>query len=107
VRERRREIGILRALGFETSTIRRAFLSESAFVALEGILIGTVLAVINTYLVYTNQFAPDNPGVPFRVPVLTLAVLLASAAVVSLAATAWPARQASRVPPAVALRAAD
>ncbi|MCZ7535423.1 MAG: hypothetical protein M5T61_05410 [Acidimicrobiia bacterium] len=36
VRERRRQVGILRALGFEARAVRRAFVVEVAFVALEG-----------------------------------------------------------------------
>jgi putative ABC transport system permease protein len=107
VRERRREIGILRALGLEPSTIRVAFLSEAGFIAIEGIVIGTVLAIINTYLLFTKQLSRDNPGVHFGVPLLAIAILLVGAAVVSLGMTAWPARQASKVAPAVALRAMD
>ncbi|HEX9969256.1 MAG TPA: FtsX-like permease family protein, partial [Acidimicrobiales bacterium] len=40
VRERRRQIGVLRSLGFQAAAVRRAFLMESSFVAAEGIAIG-------------------------------------------------------------------
>ena len=40
VRDRRRQVGVLRALGFVPNQVRRAFVLESGFVALEGILIG-------------------------------------------------------------------
>ncbi len=43
VRERRRTIGVLRALGVRATTVRRSFLAESTFIAVEGVVIGTVL----------------------------------------------------------------
>ncbi len=46
VRERRRQIGVLRSLGFPAAAVRRAFVAESAFVAAEGISIGVILALI-------------------------------------------------------------
>jgi putative ABC transport system permease protein len=54
VRERRRSIGVLRALGFQARTVQRAFLTESLFVTLEGVLLGTVLALITTYMLFKN-----------------------------------------------------
>jgi putative ABC transport system permease protein len=52
VRERRRNIGVLRALGFQSGTIQRAFLTESTFVALEGIVLGTALSIVTSYLLF-------------------------------------------------------
>jgi len=49
VRERRRQIGILRALGLPASAVRAAFLLESGLVALEGVLIGGGLALATSY----------------------------------------------------------
>ena len=40
VRERRRQIGMLRAMGFSSRVVRQAFLVESAFLAVQGIVIG-------------------------------------------------------------------
>lgn len=55
VRERRRTIGVLRALGFRAKTVRRAFLAESTFIALEGVIVGTILGVLTTWLLYQNS----------------------------------------------------
>jgi putative ABC transport system permease protein len=107
VRERRRNIGVLRALGFQAGTVQRAFLTESSFVALEGILLGAALAITTSYLLFRNDPSFDNAGVGFAIPWLSIAVLVAATALASLAATAWPARKASRIRPAVALRIAD
>jgi putative ABC transport system permease protein len=107
VRERRRSIGVLRALGFPATTVQRAFLTESSFVALEGIVLGTALSIITSYLLFENDPSFSGTGIGFPIPWLTIAVLVAAAAIASLLATFWPARQASRIRPAVALRIAD
>src|SRR4029078_10042351 len=49
VRERRRQIGTLRAIGFGSRPVGRSFAIEAAFVAIEGTLIGTLLALITLY----------------------------------------------------------
>ena len=107
VRERRRTVGVLRALGFPARVVRRAFLIESSFVALEGILLGTALSIVTAYLLFRNDDELQAAGGGFPVPWLAIGVLVAATAVASLAATAWPARKAARIHPAVALRIAD
>jgi putative ABC transport system permease protein len=107
VRERRRTVGVLRALGFPARVVRRAFLLESSFVALEGILLGTALSIVTSYLLFRNDDDLQGSGVPFPIPWMSISLLVAATAAASLAATAWPARQASRIKPAVALRIAD
>jgi putative ABC transport system permease protein len=105
VRERRHEVGVLRSLGFVSSQVRRAFLLEAAFIAIEGILIGAALALVTAaQLIGNGDF---GEGITFIVPWTQVAVLIAIALIFSLFATVWPARQAARIPPAVALRIAD
>ena len=105
VRERRREVGVLRALGFSGIAVRRAFLAESSFIALEGIAVGTALALITAFqLVDSGSF---GTGTKFTVPFLQLAILIVATFIASLIATAAPAIQASHIRPAVALRIAD
>jgi putative ABC transport system permease protein len=104
VRERRREVGVLRSLGFVPAQVRRAFVMESGIVAAQGIIVGLVLALVTvSQLVATDAFG----DVAFVVPWDQLAVLACAALVASLVATAWPAQQASQIPPAVALRIAE
>lgn len=102
VRERRREIGVLRSLGFVPGQVRAAFLLESGFVALEGILVGVALALVTaTQLLGSGEFGQD---VELIIPWGQLALLTGAALIASLIATAWPAQDASRTAPAVALR---
>lgn len=105
VRERRRQIGVLRALGFQPSAVRRAFLIESSFVTVEGIVIGGGLSVLTTWrLMSSGAF---GNGLEFSVPWISLGLILGLTFVTSLVATVAPAQQASRIRPAVALRIAD
>ena len=105
VRERRRQIGVLRSLGFPASAVRRAFITESAFVAAEGIAIGVILALIVAWrLIGEGTF---GGAFGFSVPPVQLTLLTVGTFVASLLATAAPAQQASRIRPAVALRLTD
>jgi putative ABC transport system permease protein len=105
VRERRRQIGTLRALGFGARPVGRSFAIESGFVAIEGTLIGAFLALITLYDIVALS---DSFGeLAFSIPFGELGALLAGTVVASLLATVWPAISASRIRPAVALRTTD
>jgi len=107
VRERRRTIGVLRALGFRARTVRRAFLAESTFIAMEGVVVGTVLGVLTTYLLYRNSPAFGSIDAAFPVAWGQIAITVGVTLVASLGATLVPARRAAAIRPAVAVRAAE
>jgi putative ABC transport system permease protein len=101
--ERRQQIGMLRALGFQKGQVRLAFLIESSFVALLGIGLGVALgAALSVGIV--DSFAEQISGIRYTVPWGTLGVIVGLAYVASLLTTFLPASQASRVYPAEALR---
>jgi len=101
--ERRQQIGMLRALGFQRGQVRLAFLIESSFVALLGIGLGVALgAALSVGIV--DSFAEQISGIRYTVPWSTLGVIVSLAYVASLLTTFLPASQASRVYPAEALR---
>jgi putative ABC transport system permease protein len=58
VAQRRREIGVLRALGFTAPNVLVAFLAEATFLALAGALAGVTLAS----LLSLSQFSITNDG---------------------------------------------
>ena len=104
--ERRQQIGMLRALGFQRGQVRLAFLIESSFVALLGIGLGMVLgAALSVGIV--DSLAEEFAGVQYTVPWTTLGVVVGLAYTASLLTTFLPARQASRIYPAEALRYAE
>ena len=107
VRERRREIGMLRAMGFGAGLIRAAMLSEAGLIATQGTLIGAVLGLITTRQLLANSDDFGDVTIPFIVPWVGLLVIVALPLVASLAVTAWPASRAARIRPAIALRTAD
>jgi putative ABC transport system permease protein len=107
VRERRRQIGMLRAMGLPSRTIRRAFVLEAGFIAARGLLIGGGLAVLSSWLLATRSDAFGESSIPFSAPWGAIAAMLAAALVASLAATAVPSARAAAIRPAVALRVAD
>ncbi|MFB7616802.1 ABC transporter permease [Kitasatospora sp. NPDC056181] len=107
VRERRRTIGVLRALGCQARTVERSFLWESGFIALEGVLLGSFLGVLTTWLMYqkSSAFTGLEGGFPIEWgPVLALAGVTLAA---SLLAALGPARHAARIRPALAVRLSD
>jgi putative ABC transport system permease protein len=105
VRERRREIGALRAIGFAPRTIGRSFAIEAAFIAAEGTILGVSLSLLTLYDIVANTTAMGE--LSFSVPYLELAALLVLTVAASLLATVGPAVAASRIRPAVALRLSD
>lgn len=101
--ERRRQIGVLRALGFQKSMVQLSFLLESSFVALLGIALGIALgAGLSVQIVGT--MAESFEGLKYTVPWLNIIVVVIIAYGASLLTTYLPARQASKVYPAEALR---
>lgn len=107
VRERRRTIGVLRALGCQARTVERSFLWESGFIALEGVLLGGLLGVLTTWLMYlkSSAFSGLEGGFPIEWgPIATLAGVTLAA---SLLGALGPARHAARIRPALAVRLPD
>ena len=104
VRERRRAIGVLRALGTQSATVRRSFLFESAFVAIQGVVIGAALGLVTAYQVIVNSDTFETAGFEFSWPWAGLAVVVIIPTIAALLAAALPARRAAEITPAVALR---
>ncbi len=101
--ERRQQIGMLRALGFQRSLVSLAFLIEAAFVVILGVVVGTVLGLVTAYnLFHSEGVGPEDAT--FAVPWMFIGILLAVTTGVALLMTWIPAAQASRIAPAEALR---
>lgn len=99
VLERRREIGLRRALGANRRQIRGQFLTESVMLSVLGGLSGTVLGAAGTAAYALSQSWPPV------LPPLALGTGLAGAIVVGAVAGVYPALRASRLPPTEALSA--
>ena len=103
--ERRQQIGMLRAIGYQRSMVALSFIFESGFVALSGIVMGAVMGVSLSWVLFTSGGIGDaSEGGNFIVPWLQLIVICGIAFGASLIMTWFPAQSASRVAVAEALR---
>ncbi|MCO5185773.1 MAG: FtsX-like permease family protein [Anaerolineae bacterium] len=100
--ERRQQIGVLRAIGFQRSMVQNVFLFEGFFIAAMGTIIGYSLALTFAYNLYL-QVASEQ-GLAFLPPWPTLIAIGVAIFTASLL-TAWlPARSTSNIVIAEALR---
>jgi len=101
VRDQTREIGIRLALGATTSVVRRAVLARAAIVTASGAAIGLVVALATSHLLGALLY-----GVSATDP-LSLGVACAVLLGVGGVAAYLPARRATKIDPARALREGD
>jgi putative ABC transport system permease protein len=107
--ERRREIGILDALGAKKRTIFSVFLGESALYGLLGGIVGVVAGFVFSYFAapYIGQneftaFLGSEQSVSVFDPGITVKALVFSVLVASLSGI-YPARRAARLSPVEAI----
>jgi putative ABC transport system permease protein len=107
--ERRREIGVLKALGAADRDIRRLFFVEAGAMGLLGGIFGVVIGFLigrainfgtNIYLARRSLPAISVTAVPWWM----VAAAIAFSAAVSLAAGIYPASRAAKLDPVEALR---
>jgi putative ABC transport system permease protein len=97
VAQRRRQIGIRRALGATRNAIVRYFQTENFMIALSGAAVGVAMAVaLNLWMV--SSFAMQRLQTGYALIGAAVVLLLGQAAVL------WPALKAAAVPPALATR---
>ena len=102
--ERRQQIGMLRAIGYSRRLVALSYFLESSFIALAGIAIGITLGLAISYNLLASPEFTGGTEIDFQVPWARLAVVLAVAYGASALMTLLPARAASRVAVAEALR---
>jgi hypothetical protein len=106
VTERFREIGTMKCLGALSAFVRQMFLIESSFVglvgAVAGSIVGTVFSVIAYSITYGIGLVLDSLD-PLRL-ILCMGVCMLAGMVLAVIAALYPARFASKMLPAHALR---
>lgn len=107
VSERRREIGMLRAIGASRNFIFKLFLTESAVLGIGGSLVGVVFAIAFVYLFsYWLMFSTEAPLLMPALPSLLgfMIAISAAALLLALPGLLYPALRASSTDPAEAMR---
>jgi hypothetical protein len=104
VRRRRRDLALLKALGFTKAQLSASVAVHSTVVAIIGLLVGLPLGIVLGRLLWV-LFAREIYAVPTpTVPMLALVLLAIGALVLVNLAAAIPGRIAARMPTALLLR---
>jgi putative ABC transport system permease protein len=104
--ERRQQIGVLRAIGFQRGMVQLAFLLEATFIAVTSIVVGSALGLmVARNVIADSADQPSYQGaLQFAAPWGHLALVFVAVLAAALLTTLAPAARASRVHPAEALR---
>jgi putative ABC transport system permease protein len=104
VLQRRRELGLLRALGFTVPQVRRMVLAESAQLTFTAVALGLVLGTVYGWAGAQSLLGTATEGIVVPgMPWLAIALVVASGALLTAIASWAPARAAVRVSPVEAL----
>lgn len=106
VADRRKEIGVLRALGFTAPQVMLAFILESMLLAVTGALIGVGLASLLSLTDFsaTNYGTGNEITFPFEPSAQILLRSIVAGSVVGVLGGFFPALSAARTHPAAAMR---
>ena len=103
VNERRMQIAIMRAIGYRARMIRIQFIMESIFITVIGTGLGMALGALISWS-FLDDLSGSNQGLTFDIPWVSILVVAGITIAAALITTYVPARQASQVYPAEALR---
>lgn len=104
VLQRRRELGLLRALGFTVPQVRRMVLAESAQLTFSAVVLGLVLGAVYGWAGAQSLLGTATEGIVIPgMPWLSIALVVAAGVVLTAVASWAPARTAVRVSPVEAL----
>jgi lipoprotein-releasing system permease protein len=110
VTDKTREIGILKAMGMPSASIRRIFLWQGAAIGFVGTGLGVLLGLVGAFVLTRFKLIALDPQVyfidrlPIQIAVSDVLAITAASLGIAMLATLWPARQASRLFPVEAIR---
>jgi lipoprotein-releasing system permease protein len=110
VLEKRPSVGVLRTLGATNRTIMSVFMQVGLFIGITGTLLGNIVGLGVSFLADHYHLIPLPSGayflrtLPFRIDPMDVIGVNVIAIVLSIVATWYPARVASRLDPIAAIR---
>lgn len=110
VMEKQRDIGILMSMGASQAQVSRIFVLQGVLIGIVGTAVGLVAGHVLCYLANSQRWLQLDEAVysisfiPFEPRWIDSLWIAAVALAISFLATIYPARTASRIAPAVALR---
>lgn len=102
--ERRQQIGMLRAIGYQRGMVAASFMLESLITATLGVLTGVGMALALSYNLIAGGNMGDEEFTTFVIPAPTIALVIVAALAAAALMTWIPARKAATVPVSEALR---
>ena len=110
VMEKSRDIAILKTMGASARSIRGIFVLQGGIIGAVGTTVGAVCGFVISHVANRYQLVRvpidvyDIAWIPFTIEPVDFALVVGAALLICLVATIYPARQASRLDPAEALR---
>ena len=110
VADKTREIGILKAMGMTSASVRRVFLTQGIAIGIAGTLVGAVLGVVTSIVLGKSEIIKLDPETYFidHLPVATevgdVLLTIAASILIAALATLYPSMQAARLYPIEAIR---
>ena len=93
--ERKRELGIIRAIGGLRAQIRKLILLEAVAISIVGVALGALAGMFSTeFMAHTVSTVLAGYAVPFYIPWMLILISLPVVILVSLLAGWWPAQHA-------------
>ncbi|WP_241385168.1 ABC transporter permease [Rhodococcus sp. CH91] len=99
--ERRREIGMLRAVGMQRSQVRRTIYLESLLIAVFGAVVGVVLGLAFGWA-FVRTLADQGLDI-ISVPWSQVVGMLVASGIIGVIAALWPGQRAAKTPPLEAI----
>ncbi len=110
VMEKSRDIAILKTMGASARSIRGIFVLQGGIIGAVGTTVGAVCGVVISWVADRYQLVRvpidvyDIAWIPFTIEPADFFLVVGASLLICLVATIYPARQASRLDPAEALR---
>jgi lipoprotein-releasing system permease protein len=110
VKDKTREIGILKAMGMRAAAVRRIFVIQGLVIGFVGTLIGAALGVAVGFAIDHWRLIALDPQVyfidhlPVRLELLDISWIVLASVAIAVLATLYPSAQAARLYPVEAIR---